>query len=37
MIRFNNGHELTFACASGALAFDGRGCGGSNPSVYWAC
>jgi dihydroorotate dehydrogenase (NAD+) catalytic subunit len=25
MIRFKNGHELTFACASGALAFDGRG------------
>lgn len=25
MIKFSNGHELTFACASGALAFDGRG------------
>lgn len=25
MIRFSNGHELTFACGSGALAFDGRG------------
>ena len=25
MIRFSNSHELTFACASGALAFDGRG------------
>lgn len=25
MIRFFNGHELTFACGSGALAFDGRG------------
>lgn len=25
MIRFSNGHELNFACGSGALAFDGRG------------
>lgn len=25
MIRFSNGYELTFACGSGALAFDGRG------------
>ena len=25
MITFSNGHKLTFACASGALAFDGRG------------
>jgi dihydroorotate dehydrogenase len=25
MIKFKNGHKLTFACASGALGFDGRG------------
>lgn len=25
MITFSNGHKLTFACASGALAFDGKG------------
>lgn len=25
MIRLSNGHEFTFACGSGALAFDGRG------------
>lgn len=35
MIEFSNGHKLTFACASGALAFDGRGWWWEHP-LRWA-